>query len=225
MESLRIHLAVSALFRVVLDACFPRACVECGLEGALLCTPCTSNLNPPESLWKPPALPDNIDGAWAVFPYGNPLIRQLLGAWKYNGDHSAWEHLRPAYLAASQRDIPWFEIDAIVFIPVSKKKSADRGFNQARILAEAIASHHHRPILGVITRSGGKTQAQQSKEDRGAIKKKNPFSSKGKRGEGASVLLIDDVWTTGSTAAAAAEVLKAGGFSKVFVLTLAHGSV
>ena len=113
----------------------------------------------------------------------------------------------------------------IVPVPLSRKRLARRGFNQAEILAACLEKHtgiRYRRTLLTRTADFQMHRAGMDKKARevtvsGAFALTDPHSVKEQR-----ILLVDDVFTTGSTASACAKVLKGAGAAEVNVLTLAR---
>lgn len=113
--------------------------------------------------------------------------------------------------------------DAIVPMPLHWKRRWQRGFNQAELLARAVAKGTGLHVCNAVSRrkstqpQAGLTSAERRANVIGA------FNVKRRRGiEGRHVLLIDDVLTTGATAGACAAALKRAGAARVTVLTLAR---
>jgi ComF family protein len=118
------------------------------------------------------------------------------------------------------------EIRWLVPVPVSTLRRRERGFNQAHLLAAGVGRRWQRevrPDLLVRTRDTGSQTALHPGERRANVARAFavPAEREGMlRGE--HVLLVDDVWTTGATASAAAGTLLAGGARAVSVLTFAR---
>ena len=127
---------------------------------------------------------------------------------------------------AQQRE-PLVNADLIVPVPLHASRERERGFNQALVIARALAQLNHLPLdqhtlvrqsQTKMHRAGMDAKARrQSLAEAFAVR--HPKSIAGKR-----VLLIDDVFTTGATASACASVLKDAGAVGVAVLTLARAS-
>lgn len=116
---------------------------------------------------------------------------------------------------------PW---DALVAVPLTPAKLSRRGYNQAALLAHALAAHVHLPVVPALARrAGGRAQKDQAahrrRENVAAAFTPTPAAEALK---GASVLLVDDVLTTGSTLRACTEILLATGVDRVDVLTVAR---
>lgn len=119
----------------------------------------------------------------------------------------------------------------VVPVPLHRTKHRQRGFNQARVLAQcAIAalrkSHPEWQLMlapSTLMRlrstesQAGLTHRQRRLNVRGAFKVSDPEAVRGRH-----VLLVDDILTTGATARAAAQSLKRAGATAVYVATLAR---
>ncbi len=116
------------------------------------------------------------------------------------------------------------DFDLVVPVPLHAKKKRERGFNQAAILARALARRIAVPFLErALSRTRytkpqvGLTDLERAHNVRGAFECRDPVDLSGLR-----VLLVDDVMTTGATVASAAEALRGGGALRVSVLTVAR---
>jgi ComF family protein len=113
--------------------------------------------------------------------------------------------------------------DVIVPMPLHWRRAWTRGFNQAALLAEEIGRRNAIPIERVIRRvkasqpQAGLTNAQRRTNVSGAFRMR-----RGRRLDGLRVLLVDDVLTTGATAAACARVLKRAGAAHVALAAVAR---
>ncbi len=228
MEGRAISLGIGRWWTLLLDACFPRQCVTCGTEGDLLCRSCTDVFERPKNIWHPTEIPEPIARVQAFFPYGSPTVRQLLQAYKYSGDKQGIEllwFLTKEHLEREQVGSLFGDSDCICPVPLAPQKQAERGFNQARTIADGVGDFLQKPVCDVLTRTPGKAQAQKDKQERVAIITEQPFLCvKPDMVREKTILLVDDVWTTGSTATAAALALQAAGAKRIEVLTLAYGS-
>ena len=114
--------------------------------------------------------------------------------------------------------------DALVPIPLHKSKFNKRGYNQAALLAEEISKGCGIPVREDILIRTRKT-ASQKKMDHATRQNnmKKAFHMVKNDVKLKTIILVDDVFTTGNTIEAAAEVLKQGGVEKVFFIALAIG--
>lgn len=116
-----------------------------------------------------------------------------------------------------------WEIDVIVPVPLHRKKQKKRGYNQAEILAKEIGFRVGIPVdTTLIERK--KNTVPQKEFTRKERKKnlKNAFEVTGKV-EGKRVLIIDDIYTTGSTIDSISILLKKAGAEKTYFLTISIG--
>lgn len=113
-----------------------------------------------------------------------------------------------------------------VSVPLYKKRLNWRGFNQAELLAQSIADSYHLSYVGdvLIRTANYKHQADiKTKEDRFNNVKNNFIATNSEVIKGRTVLLVDDICTTGATLNECARVLKEGGAKKVIGLVIARG--
>ncbi len=114
-------------------------------------------------------------------------------------------------------------IDAILPVPLHPSRERERGFNQAYILAKLLSRRHGVPVLKGLLRRIRPTPPQAGKRRerirnvRGAFRVHHPEQIRGR-----SILLVDDVYTTGATVNECARVLMKAGARGVWVYTLAR---
>ncbi len=151
------------------------------------------------------------------------IAREAILLCKHGGQLRLLRHL--ATLLAEEvpaRLVP-SDWDGAVPVPLHWTRRLRRGFNQAEILALAVGRRHGLPVLGRAIRRVRRTAVQHGDPGerqanvRGAFRVLRPGLVKGRR-----LLLVDDVFTTGATANACADVLLASGALTVGVLTLAR---
>lgn len=117
------------------------------------------------------------------------------------------------------------DIQAVIPIPIHKKKRKRRGYNQAEIYAKELGKVMGLPVdTGILVRTVN--TAPQKKLN--AAERKNNLKKAFKIGvdsvQWKRVLIVDDIYTTGSTVDAAAEKLKEFGVEKIYVLSVAIGN-
>ncbi len=206
------------------EALFPRFCVRCKQEGCLLCDDCFVSWNSYSSS-RIERVSKDIEFHFFSFAYADKITRNLICAWKYEYDLSAWEILKRKIipeLSFINQVVSSNGIEAIIPVPLHRRRFMERGFDQAEEISHFLCKElkiAHRPILQRVRRTG--KQAERSEKQRVKTMIESPFVCLAEAPK--SVLLIDDVWTTGSTASAAAKALRNAGVEKVIVYTLAKG--
>jgi ComF family protein len=143
---------------------------------------------------------------FAVSAYKDPLRSLILA--KHRGNETYTRFL--ADFMVAQSTLQHLDFDVILFVPLHWTRYASRGFNQAEIIAQVIADRTGKPIIPLIIRSK-KTQYQarlslqqreQNVQDAFIINEKYSRQIVGKK-----ILIVDDLFTTGSTIKAVAHIL------------------
>ena len=158
-----------------------------------------------------------FDAAYSFGFYENEL-RKLIHVFKYGRVETLAKPLGRLLVRALPRGQTY---DLIVPLPLHWRKRWQRGFNQAALLAREIGRKTHLPVKSIARRvrqtasQAGLTSAKRRENVSGAFRVRA-------RLDGHRVLLIDDVMTTGATAASCARALKRAGAAQVTLLTLAR---
>ncbi len=199
---------------------FPPRCVLCGREGDLMCESCRRSFPPrldPDAI---PRLP-GIRAARAVWPYeGN--VREIVRRYKYNGLRSLAPVLASEMAYVSREWDP--AIGLIVHVPAHPARLRERGYDQSELLARELSRMMGIRAVPALERvretavqARAMNSAERSENVRGAFHVPDPEQIRR-----ATVLLIDDVLTTGATLKEAARALRRAGARNVYALTLAH---
>lgn len=161
--------------------------------------------------------------AYFYYQKESPYNR-LLHKMKY-GNHPE-VGMRLALMAAEQLSKEGFfdGIDAIVPLPLSKKKRRQRGYNQCDYIAEGLSQITGIPVLKdcVVRNKSNETQTHKTRDERwrnveGIFSLANPELIEGKH-----ILLIDDILTTGATLTNCTIAIKSGCNCRISVFTLAY---
>ena len=202
--------------RVVALKIIAARCVSCGLpfhsfssDSEHLCGNCIQQMPP-------------YDGARSFGYYADELgglIQGLKFRNRRNLTGFLVSLLADAFFETWSRE----DFDLIVPVPLHKKRKRQRGYNQSELLAQSLALRLAIPQKRVLSRLRA-TPPQVGLSDSQRIENvRNAFHVDGRHPlAGKRVLLIDDVMTTGATAASAAKALLDGGAARVSVLTVAR---
>ncbi len=204
---------LNSFFSRAIQAVYPTKCPVCRrVSDVVPCPRCSQSLRREELRYEQP-LPI-VDELRAFYTYENSAA-ELVKALKYRRETSLIK-----FMASELHDlfVAWDpEVDLIAPVPIHRSRLSWRGFNQAEALCEKLPNHLIGQDLVRIRRTSPQvklTPEQRSKNLVGAFK--CPTDIIGKR-----VLLVDDVFTTGATAAECARALKDAGASWVGVLVFA----
>ena len=163
-----------------------------------------------------------LTGFDAVYSYGSyeGSLRKLIHLFKFDKVHTLAKPLANFLALVLPREE---RFDAIVPMPLHWRRRWERSFNQSELLAREIGRRWNVPVEKAVRRvkptapQAGLTNARRRVNVSGAFE---PRKSRGM--DGARVLLVDDVMTTGATASACARALKHAGASHVALLVVAR---
>jgi len=157
--------------------------------------------------------PAPIVSARAAFAYRGPA-REAVHRLKFSGWRGVGEALARALVALGPP-----AADAVTWVPLAPRRRAARGFDQAQVLALALARELDLPSAAFVRRrSAAGTQARRAREERFATMA-GAFAPLRRRPSPPTLLLVDDVLTTGATAAACAAALADAGAQTIHLLT------
>ncbi len=224
---------------VILDLLFPKFCLGCGAEGAFICSICRSRIST-----RAPACPvcskRNFTGILctgcakksglrrflAPFSYRDPLARELVHAYKYAGVREL-AALFTDEIAAFLKTygIRPNKTFMLLPIPLHRSRLRERGFNQAELLARELGARLKLPVVPALGRKRAtesqidmESYAERRENVAGAFRISDPALVAGE-----SIILVDDVSTSGATLAEAARVLRQAGAKTVWAMVIAKG--
>lgn len=167
--------------------------------------------------------PPNFNAARAAFRFEG-AVQELIHRFKYG---KRIQLRRPIALLIMEQlgdAVSQWSPDFVIPVPLHDSRLRWRGFNQAILVGELLASRWRIPIVKDVLRRERETReqttltgAERARNVRGAFGVADSAMVSGKR-----VLLVDDVYTTGSTVSECARALKKNGTEKVYVVTMAR---
>jgi ComF family protein len=210
----------------------PQRCAVCGAAGLPLCASCRSRLprlRPPwcarcgaSTAWPVERCREcsgrrlAFASARAAVPYDRGA-RALVSSWKEHG-------IRVLARAAADlvyETVPRPPVHGLVFVPADAERLLRRGHNPSRQLALELGKRWRLPVGDVLARRRRAARQRDLSRDERRRNVAGAFRAR----PGAlprSVCVVDDVYTTGATASAAASALRAAGTREVHVVTLAR---
>ncbi len=211
------------MLNYILDLLFPKYCIHCNREGSWLCDGCILLLRKPLLSGCPDCLPAasgaycsvhasqrQLHGLLVIDRFEPGLLREAIHQLKYRGIRELAVPL--GQLLAERFDYFPELTDAVSLpVPLSPKRWAERGFNQAELIGYQLPVPLYRDIL--VRCKETKSQALLSKRERMSNVAEAFGIKRHRRSLIADkvVVVVDDVMTTGSTIEAAAKVVKKAG--------------
>jgi len=229
----------------LLDLLFPVSCIGCNTPDTLLCSQCNTTIIPAEwgciicssrnDTGKPcqsckKEVPHLERAFWGT-SYSNELMRDMIKACKYRGEKSFVPLMCMRIIPSLEKALQERKGNSageIVFIPIPlhKYREQERGFNQAEVIARELAGHFLFPLTTNVLKRVRATPPQALIHEKNARKKnmENAFEIRNwEQVTGKTVILVDDVVTTGSTVEEAARLLKLKGARRVWAAAVARG--
>ncbi|WP_371017598.1 ComF family protein [Pseudalkalibacillus sp. JSM 102089] len=148
----------------------------------------------------------------------NAFLKNTLALYKFRGDVEvgrAFSHLIQKELKKS-----YSFIDQVIPMPTSKERLYERGFNQCEVWIEGTSFEQESPLIRI---KNEEKQSKLSREKRMNRTEDMFRVTEGSALNGKKILLLDDLYTTGTTIHYAALTLRNAGVSEVYSLTLSRG--
>lgn len=215
-------ITLSGIRDLALELMYPSYCAGCGAPGAVACEDCLGGLSPLRGQgrytlpWRGPTAFTGWRSGCSYAGLGKEMVLRLKSS-----ERPFARPLAGLMLTAAGNDPRFLAPDVITWVPSEKRKTADRGYNPAELLARSFARLTGRPLRALL-RKDGTTPDQASV---GRLERyrnvSGCFSAAGALVP-ARVLLVDDVLTTGATADSCARVLLAEGAQTVHILVAAR---
>lgn len=237
------------LLKSIIDIIYPRRCPICGdivvPRGELACSLCKQKLIPiEEPRCKKCSKPIDTEekefcldcerkkhhyiNGYALWLYDSHM-KKSIADYKFHGKREYSEFYVNEIVKRYGKDILRVAPDVLAPIPIHKTKLIQRGYNQADILAKGIGKELEIPVLSQLLHRDKKTLPQKQLDDKERLKnleKAFAFSEEEKDQFGQpiqSVMLVDDIYTTGSTIEACTNILLHNGIEKVYFISICIG--
>ncbi|MEP1125222.1 MAG: phosphoribosyltransferase family protein [Ilumatobacter sp.] len=179
---------------------FETRCAGCDKPGSAICTTCRFALVGP-----PPR--DQAHGVIAAVPFTGRARSIVLGM-KYRNRRAVGRHLAGLIVNRLVAQHAHHGIDVVTWAPTSARRRRERGFDQGELLARSVARQLGVPCRRLLERDASPSQTGRSRAER--LDDAPRFDARPGI-DGAQVLVVDDVVTTGSTLRSAAAALEERG--------------
>ncbi len=235
-----MNLPVGKVLALAKDCVFPIFCLGCEREGQWVCANCASGIEMSGVFFCPVchsaqpggrccvgcASQSYLASHVAITPYKeHGLIGKMIHALKYQYVEGVIDSLEPVLRVFIEEHTDIFDdVDALVPVPLHTRRFAERGFNQAELLARCIGKVCNKPVVYWVERTRytphqallARLERIKNVADAFTVTKEVSVSGK-------NVLLIDDVFTTGSTLQECAKAVREGGVGEVSGFSLGRG--
>ena len=222
-----------------LDTLFPRYCVGCGASDAAICADCRrlvievkqqqcikcraiSKMGATCPKCRPTA---PIKQTIVALQFGDGPVREALHWLKYHGRRDVMEALMPhlnnnADVATVLRHLP--KSDAIIVpVPLHRRRQWWRGFNQSATISQALSRKYNIETTNLLSRHAFEhTQSGLHRDERARNVGQVFVAQKPSLIKDKTIVLVDDIVTTGATLIACAEVLKKAGAKSIIAIVL-----
>lgn len=207
-------MSLKTIANFIIDLLFPRECLSCRKEATWLCQECLNTI---------PLIENKAREIIAVASYNNQLLKEAIHALKYSYIEELARPLGELLLNGYKKSpLGQTKFDFVVPIPLHRKRLKERGFNQAKLIAEPLANYLHCPLGEKILIRQKNTASQMTLGRKDRLNNiKDAFIVK-EEVVGKRILLVDDVMTTGSTLENAVQTLKQAGAHQVSAIVLAR---
>ena len=237
------------MFQTILDMIYPVRCPICGEivipKGNKICTSCKEKLpyikeprcmkcSKPIEYEEKEYCSDcerkvyHFEKGYAVWIY-NECMKHSIADFKYHSKKEYADFYLDEMIDHYGEKIKALAPDIIVPVPIHSSKYRQRGYNQAGILAKGLGKRLGIPVAAHYLIRNRKTLPQKKLSDKERLRNlseafqlNEKFARLGNRKIN-KVLLVDDIYTTGSTIEVCTNVLKANGISEVFFIVLCIG--
>jgi len=250
-QQLKMHQLLKTRRNVILlyiinmffDLLFPKSCVGCKKIGRAICESCRKEIKPtlqdvcpycfqnsPQGKTHDRCKHNNgLDGALSIVRY-NKITQKIVKDIKYGLAYDVFNQVKEVL------PVHWWRTEIykklpkdqtlIQPIPLHTSRKKVRGFNQAQIIADYLSHQTGIAMTDSVIRIKStppqariSTKEERKKNIKGAFSVVNPENIRGK-----IIILVDDIFTSASTAKETAKVLKENGAETVLLYTFAHGS-
>jgi competence protein ComFC len=219
-------LNLKSIKKNILDVFFPTECPNCHTKNEVFCDNCVDRIKL--------APKNDNDNIWSLFDYHDPIIKNAIWELKYHHKRYLGQKLGQLLYDSFVEEISDLKTLStgrsiyILPVPISKEKIKKRWYNQALYIAKGFCKSSDKEILELknniickktetIPQAKISSREKRLKNIQGVFQIKNEKIVKGR-----TIIIIDDVTTTGGTILEIMKILKITGAKEVIGLTVAH---
>ena len=223
---MKIYIYINKIKNLIIDMLFPIECLGCRQKDEILCNNCISKIHRAER--------ETDKNIIAVFDYRDEIIKKAIWSLKYHHKKYLGKRLGELLYEFLLEDISDLRIEVsgrsifVIPVPISSKKTKVRGYNQSLSIAKGFSAQVGKNILEIKnkiifkkieTTSQAKimTRGERLENIKGVFELKNKEIIKGR-----TIIIIDDVTTTGGTINEMIKVFKNAGAKNVIGFAIAH---
>jgi len=220
------RLFINKIKNLLLDIFFPTKCIECGKKNEIICDICIGNIQLTDR--------ETEKDIIALFDYRNPIIKKAIWELKYHHHRYIGEKLGKLLYESLIEDISDMKIDVarrsifVIPVPISRDKNKIRGYNQSLAISKGFCSGVDKKVLEIknniiykkintLPQAKITNRSKRLENIRGVFEIKNKEIIKGR-----TIIIIDDVTTTGATMNEMIKILKKAGAKKIIGFAVAH---
>ena len=215
-----------------LDLLFPHSCRGCGLTGEALCECCKNNILKNRTNICPNCKKPKTHGLCKNCPFLPPiyvvtkrdtLLGELIHDYKYHSVRALAHPLAEMLDSILPKNLPTNSV--LVPLPTATHHVRARGLDHTYLIAKKLSRIRHVPLERVLLRDKNTVQVGSDRFKRlSQVSSAYTLNPKFKIDPDTTYILLDDVWTTGSSVKAAEKILKTAGAKNIIITLLAYSS-
>ncbi|MBQ9277229.1 MAG: ComF family protein [Lachnospiraceae bacterium] len=167
--------------------------------------------------------PKSFVKGFPAMRYREPIKRSIVN-FKYHNKSTFADCYALEIVKTHGKDIIEAAPEVLIPVPVHKSKLEKRGYNQAEVLAKSLGAYLNIPVDNTVLKRTVNTTPQKLLDNEERQKNlERAFISDKKQVQYKRIMLVDDIYTTGSTIEACTKVLKAAGVKEVYFTSICIG--
>lgn len=211
------------LLEKIKNILFPTVCGICGrIDKQPLCSICSKKIEKLSSITIKEVQNKNFSKQAYLFKYGG-IIREKLINYKFN-EHSYLNETFANIIIKNEKICRFIKnYDIIIPVPIHRKRYKQRGYNQTELIAKRIAEKLGITVITdvLVKEVNNKPQSELTKLERAQNIKNVYRVQNSQKINNKTILIVDDIYTTGNTVNECGKMLQQAGANKISVLTIA----